>query len=317
MHPFILIIFSALALADSPPSSTPIPCILGNKCSQPGYSCTQTSTCGGLCLTSQIFPPVIPCTIGYNSACPTGSTCTPTQYCTKGPTAPCGGQCITTRPLPPGTSNLPTIACEVGPSSSCPTNAFCTPTEICNGVCGSTTPTITNTYPTPTTTVPPLPSCTIGGNASCSYGSFCTPLANCFGFCRSGISSPTTLPTATTPAPPPDTTATNACYFGRPANDGGCPTSEYCVPTQTCPGLCLNTLPPPPGTTTTVTSSRPTTTPSATCGWTYTPCENGDECENSRGKKCECGDSGHCVPEKEKQKRPRFVAGRYLNEGSE
>lgn len=353
MQPFILIIFPALALAASSPSASLSACIVGNQCAQAGYGCTQTSSCGGLCLTSQTFPLVIHCTIGNNGPCPTGSTRTPTEYCTAGITAPCGGQCITTSAPPPGTANLPTIPCEVGPSSSCPTNAFCTPTEACIGVClgtgtapltgtstpRSTTPTSTSTSPsftlsihpfTPTTTFSPLPSCTIGGDASCSYGSVCTPLANCYGFCHSGISSPTTLPTATNPAPPPYTTASKACFIGRPVYDGGCPTHEYCLPTQTCPGLWINTLPLPPGTTMTLpttpgpssssvkltsmaTLSGPTATRSGTCGWMYIPCWNGYQCVNSYGKKCGLGDSGHCVLDQ--QKKHRFLAGRYLNDG--
>lgn len=279
MQPLTLLIFSTFALANYSQSASLSTCILGNQCSQIGYSCTPTSSCGGLCLTSQTYPPVIPCTIGHNGPCPTGSTCTPTEYCTAGPTAPCRGQCIATNRPPPNTSNLPTIPCEVGASSSCPTNAFCTPTEVCNGVCrtapstGSTlsrsTPTSTgisssSTPPpiTPTTTVPPLPSCTIGGDASCSSGSSCTPLANCYGFCHSGISSPTILAPATATYPPPQTTASNVCIVGRPANDNGCPTNSYCLPTQTCAGLCLNTvIPPPPTTTTFLTTQTPPTTP--------------------------------------------------------
>lgn len=41
------------------------------------------------------LPPEIPCTVGNNGPCPTGSTCTPTEYCTV-PTKPCGGACIAT-----------------------------------------------------------------------------------------------------------------------------------------------------------------------------------------------------------------------------
>ncbi len=128
---------------------------------------------------------------------------------------------------------------------------------------------------TPTTTFNPLPSCTIGGDASCSSGSVCTPISNCYGFCHRGISSPTVLPPATTAPPPPDNKAVNVCEVGWPANYNGCSAHSYCLPTQTCAGLCINTFIPPPPRTTTLPSTLPPTipyttisgTPYATCVW--------------------------------------------------
>lgn len=116
--------------------------------------------------------------------------------------------------------------------------------------------------PTPSSvSFTPLSSCTLGGDASCSTGSVCTPAGICIGRCYSGISSPTILPTTSNIA---ITTSTpvNTCQIGVPANENGCSSGSYCLPTQTCPGLCINTVPLPPMTTTTVPTTLPSTPPS-------------------------------------------------------
>ena len=111
--------------------------------------------------------------------------------------------------------------------------------------------------PTPSVSFTPLPPCTLGGDASCSTGSVCTPITNCIGQCYSGISSPTILPTSNIPITA--TTSVNTCQVGFPSGQNGCSPGSYCLPTQTCAGLCLNTVPLPPATTTTLPTTRVST----------------------------------------------------------
>lgn len=133
---------------------------------------------------------------------------------------------------------------------------------------------------TPSISFTPLPPCTLGGNAACGTGSVCTPITNCIGQCYSGISSPTVLPTSNIPV-----TATGAtCQVGFPSNQNGCSSGSYCLPTQTCAGLCLNTVPLPPATTTTPPTSI--LTPSSRYGCVV------DEYDITAG----CATSSFCTP---------------------
>ncbi|KAK9241834.1 hypothetical protein V1506DRAFT_549456 [Lipomyces tetrasporus] len=115
-----------------PPPTFTVPCILGGDRCPTGSTCTQTETCGGLCLASQTLPPVIPCTIGNDTPCGSASTCTPTMVCPPTPTD-CVGQCIATAP-PTGQPPLPSIPCIVG-GNPCPEGSFCTQTMVCGGLC--------------------------------------------------------------------------------------------------------------------------------------------------------------------------------------
>ena len=176
MYPFIILIFTSLTLAARPFSSTTdivsgiytvsvtprATCLVGNRCPS-GSACTPIGSCYGLCLISQTFPPVIPCTVGNNGPCPTGSVCTASEYCTTTiiPTPPCGGQCVRTSFAPPSNASLPTTPCEVGIPTACASNAFCTPTVACEGACVGTVvpPPQPTPTPTQTTTPTPLPTC--------------------------------------------------------------------------------------------------------------------------------------------------------------
>ncbi|KAK9319782.1 hypothetical protein V1517DRAFT_27774 [Lipomyces orientalis] len=133
----LLSLILSLAVANSqtttgPPPAFTVTCTLGGDPCPTGSTCTQTETCGGLCLASQTLPPVIPCTIGNNEPCGSASTCTPTMVCPSPPTE-CGGQCIATAP-PTGQPPLPSIPCIVG-GSPCPDGSFCTQTMVCGGLC--------------------------------------------------------------------------------------------------------------------------------------------------------------------------------------
>ena len=113
---------------------------------------------------------------------------------------------------------------------------------------------------TPSISFTPLPPCTLGGDASCSTGSVCTPITNCIGQCYSGVSSPTILPTSNIPVTA--NTPVYTCQVGFPSDQNGCSSGSYCLPTQTCAGLCLNTVPLPPATTTTLPTTLVSTPPS-------------------------------------------------------
>ena len=113
---------------------------------------------------------------------------------------------------------------------------------------------------TPSISFTPLPPCTLGGDASCSTGSVCTPITNCIGQCYSGVSSPTILPTSNIPVTA--TTPVYTCQVGFPSAQNGCSSGSYCLPTQTCAGLCLNTVPLPPATTTTLPTTLVSIPPS-------------------------------------------------------
>ncbi|KAK9429588.1 hypothetical protein V1505DRAFT_151179 [Lipomyces doorenjongii] len=178
-----LLLFLSLVLADgssttAPPPEFTVSCILGGNPCPTGSICSQTETCGGLCLTTQTFPPVIPCTIGNNAPCGSASTCTPTMTCPPSPTD-CLGHCIATAP-PTGQPPLPSIPCVVG-GSPCPQGAICTQTMVCGGLC------IPTGAPSPTATPcggnnPPCPSgfkCVRRHDQGCSPGDsrqrFCVP----------------------------------------------------------------------------------------------------------------------------------------------
>lgn len=177
LQQLLLLCLSGLAATVSAAYITPAPrapegCILGGSDCPPGSSCTQTMTCGGLCITSP--PPPLPCTVGASKACPTGSTCTPSSLSCP-PTGPCDGLCIDTPP--------PQIPCTMGGCNECPTGSTCTPTMQCpeTGACGGAclaTPTGLPTKP-----------CVLGAG-DCPTPSFCTPTMVCSGQCR---------PTATPP----------------------------------------------------------------------------------------------------------------------
>ncbi|KAI9653292.1 MAG: hypothetical protein M1831_006127 [Alyxoria varia] len=167
----VLLIIAAPALSSVPPP--PVPCVLGNDAACPtGSTCTQTSTCRGLCVNFPTPPPLVPCTVGNNGPCPTGSTCTPTEVCpvAKPPKTekppPCGGACIATNP-PPLTTNPPppSVTCVVG-ANECPAPSTCTQTETCGGQCiGTKVP-----PPKPTTTA-----------KACGYGHPCKKGFKCVG----------------------------------------------------------------------------------------------------------------------------------------
>lgn len=170
------LISPALAIPSHTSSITPAPfsptaCIIGGNPCPTGSACTQTQTCGGLCIPSPtpiIFPP---CTVGQ-PGCAAGAICTPTMVC---PTAgPCGGACITTAvnttPAP-----LPTKPCVLG-ANDCPSGSLCTQTQVCEGLC----------IATGTSAASPV-RCLVGygGAGGCLRGSTCTPTRTCggYGFC--------------------------------------------------------------------------------------------------------------------------------------
>jgi hypothetical protein len=203
-------------------SSTTIPpifsvtCTLGNPCPT-GSICTQTETCGGLCLVTQVIPPVIPCTVGNNGPCPTGSTCTPTVICPPTSTS-CGGQCIATPTTPV------VISCTVGNNGPCPTGSTCTPTVFCpptSTSCGG------QCIATPTSLKP----CVVGAD-DCPSGSICTQTMVCGGLCI-----PTSVPSPTSTARP----------CGGHHHKPHCPDNFKCVrhhgkncgPDSQCHGVCV------------------------------------------------------------------------------
>ncbi|KAK9490667.1 hypothetical protein V1508DRAFT_424119 [Lipomyces doorenjongii] len=135
MKLILLSLFLSFAVANPvttpPPSEFTVTCIVGGDPCPTGSTCTQTETCGGLCLTTQTFPPVIPCTMGNDGPCGSSSVCTPTMVCPPTPTE-CGGQCIAL--VPPTPPPLPTIPCVLG-GSPCPEGSICTQTMVCGGLC--------------------------------------------------------------------------------------------------------------------------------------------------------------------------------------
>jgi hypothetical protein len=135
-------------------------CIVGGAPCPTGSTCTETSTCGGLCQSIYTPPPVVPCTVGEttNTPCGPSSTCTPTMVCTI-TGGPCGGQCIAKATSPP--------SCTPGKSNNCPTGSTCASTSG-GALCVAT----------PAPTVP----CVLGGN-NCPPGSACTQTETCHGLC--------------------------------------------------------------------------------------------------------------------------------------
>ena len=194
------IVLATTAVAGTSPiiTNTPTQCVVGGVSCPTGSICTQTMTCGGLCLSIFTPPPVIPCTdIGKASGCPTGSTCTPTMVCTAENN--CSGQCIST----PG----PSIACETSASNNCPTGSSCTIINtcypgypFCKGQC----------MPTQA----PLPSvpCILDGPSVCGTNSDCTQTEVCSGQCLGTF------------VPPPPTSSTNP---SRPTSSTHRPTSTH------------------------------------------------------------------------------------------
>jgi len=190
----------------SAPTPTPTPtnlftqtCIVGGVSLCPsGSLCTQTMTCGGLCVPTP--PPVISCDLGCKSACPHGSTCQLSTTCPPQARSSCGGTCaavITTPPVPTTTTTSEGlhISCIIGNSYDCPSPLTCASTkpcpspsyagEICRGLCAQ---------PSATSTVfPPPPSyapCILGAYPGCPSGSACTQTEVCSGVC---FPSPTTV----------------------------------------------------------------------------------------------------------------------------
>lgn len=177
----------ALAALYSSPSTTPGPsftvsCTVGGDPCPTGSTCTQTSVCGGLCISSFIPVPQIPCTVGAQTGCPTGATCTPTMVCPA--TGNCGGACIETSPPTTSPAPLPTLPCTLG-ANDCPTGLTCTQTVVCRGLCIAT--------PTPPAQIP----CTVGVKTGCPTGSTCTPTMTCpvTGACGGACISATPGPT--------------------------------------------------------------------------------------------------------------------------
>ncbi|KAK9235243.1 hypothetical protein V1525DRAFT_410556 [Lipomyces kononenkoae] len=169
-----LLLFVSLVLADGPTTAGPpaeytVTCTLGGNPCPTGSMCSQTETCGGLCLTTQTFPPVIPCTMGDNAPCGSASTCTPTMFCPPSPTE-CLGQCIATAPST-GQPPPPSIACVVGGPSVCPQGSFCTQTMICGGLCIPTAA----PSPTPTPCGGDYPPCPNGYRCARHHDRGCSP----------------------------------------------------------------------------------------------------------------------------------------------
>jgi len=144
------------------------PCVVGGLGCEAGYTCTQTMTCGGLCLTTTPNGslPTQPCILGGGSQCPAGSICTQTEVCS--------GECISTSIAPPP------VSCIVG-GAACPTGSTCTQTMTCGGLCLTTAP----------HGGPPTQPCVLGGSP-CPVGAICTQTETCQGQC---IASATTPPT--------------------------------------------------------------------------------------------------------------------------
>jgi len=150
-------------------NGTPItPCIVGGTPCETGYTCTQTMTCGGLCLTTTPNGslPTQACILG-GSQCPEGSICTQTEVCS--------GECIATSIAPS------LVSCIVG-GGPCPTGSTCTQTMTCGGLCLTTAP---------NGGLPTQP-CVLGGSP-CPVGAICTQTETCQGLC---IASATTPPTS-------------------------------------------------------------------------------------------------------------------------
>ena len=183
-----------------------------------GSQCTQTQTCGGLCLTSQIK---VPCTVGLATGCPPSSACTPTMSCLS--TGSCGGLCIATIPNTTP-APLPTQHCVVG-ANDCPGGSFCTQTMICGGLCIPTQP--------PVTQIP----CTVG-QPGCSTGSTCTPTMTCpaTGYCGGACISAASTGLSPTPTSRP-CGGKRAPYCGsgfRCVRKLG----KSCGPSSYCYGVC-------------------------------------------------------------------------------
>ena len=173
----------------APPGPTYSTCILGGYPPCPsGSICTQTETCGGLCIASPTSIVQIPCTVSQ-PGCPTGSTCTPTMTCPT--TGACGGACIATAPVTIATTTVaaPSITCVVG-ANDCPGASFCTQTMTCGGLCIPTQPIQTFTSSTTSATSAPLP-CDGPHHLHCPYGYKCVrihgtnsgPDSQCEGTC--------------------------------------------------------------------------------------------------------------------------------------
>lgn len=240
-----------------------------------------------------------------DNGCPTNSYCLPTQTCaglclnTVIPPPPTTTTFLTTQTPPYTTiSGTPYATCVweqpgLYATPPCPDpSSSCSPTPSCGGQCYTTAPGITTT-------------CTLGASCAANAGG---------GKCQPYIA---TCNTAGCPGMCP----TTACSI----SGNQCPTEAICSQTEYCSGICIPTSPATvTGTVVTPSSSGQLTStatlsgpaPSGTCGWVYVPCGNGYKCVNSKGKDCKLGDSGHCVPDQEK-KKPRFLAGRYFDEGLE
>ena len=218
-----------LTLADhhgittTPPSPSYSTCILDGypPCST-GSICSQTETCGGLCVASPTSIVQIPCTVSQ-SGCPTGSTCTPTMTCP--PTGACGGACIATP------TSIVQIPCTVS-QPGCPTGSTCTPTMTCppTGACGGAC----IATPTPVSSV----TCVVGAN-NCPTSSFCYQTETCGGLCipTQPVQTITSSTTSATPTPLPcDGPHHLRCPYGyKCVRKHG----WSCGPNSQCEGTCV------------------------------------------------------------------------------
>ena len=179
---FVLLIITAASAhhGEGPHRST---CIVGAKGCSTGSRCTQTTPCGGLCLTTaaNVGPPTKACVLG-DQVCPTGAVCTQTSTCR--------GTC-TRIVTSTSTTSTTAIPCILGafPDVCAPAGLTCSQTMTCGGLCYTTASVdggasvITGTSTSSSTAVP-TQTCVLGGKA-CGSGAFCYRTKMCSGLCVS------------------------------------------------------------------------------------------------------------------------------------
>lgn len=178
--------------------------------------------CSSTCISAPITAITI-CTIGNNTPCSSGSTCTLTMVCTS--STPYGGAYIAT-PTP-----VTKTPCVIKNNSPCGAGLTYTPTIACttkllySGACIST---------------PTLTICTVGNNAPCLSRNTCIPTIICTSGVPYGgvyITIPT-LPSSTATPTPSSYGGNNRLYYTQGYKCVQTPRKDY-SPNPHYPKICV------------------------------------------------------------------------------